>query len=504
MKKFLAQHLALLLILVLALILRLYKIDSPILDWHSFRQADTASVTREYLKHGIDLLHPTYQDLSNIQSGQDNLEGYRMVEFPVLNGLVASILLFFPSFSLEMTHRLVSVLFSLGSVASLFFLVKQLSGKRVAYLSSFFLAVLPYSVYYARSTLPEPMMLFLFIYSLLALLNWLQTKKLVWYAVCLVSLSLALLIKPFILFFLPIYIALGYFVQTKKVLKNWPLYLGLLAACLPFIWWRSWIQHFPSGIPASTWLYDGNLNQVNQSENKLIALLQQLFGYHQEGIRYHPAWFRWLGFERLTKLLLGYWGIVLLPFAFNRLKKNELVVYLTGWLSLILFVIVIARGNIQHDYYQVLWLPVLVMTVARGAVQLETMIAKRFNPLVALTTLIALIVGSIFFAWQQVSGFYNINHPEYMLAGVAVDSHAPPDAKVIAPAFGDTMFLFQTNRTGWPIGYNIDEKIANGASYYVSASYDDEAHQLEEKYFTIKKTPDYILLDLTKKKNAQL
>ena len=40
----------LILILLLALILRWYKIDNPLADWHSWRQADTASVSQEYLK----------------------------------------------------------------------------------------------------------------------------------------------------------------------------------------------------------------------------------------------------------------------------------------------------------------------------------------------------------------------------------------------------------------------------------------------------------------------
>jgi hypothetical protein len=78
-------------LLVGAFLVRLYGITNPLADWHSFRQADTASVTREYIKHGVDLLHPKYHDLSNVQSGQmnegkDNVEGWRMVEFPLSMG----------------------------------------------------------------------------------------------------------------------------------------------------------------------------------------------------------------------------------------------------------------------------------------------------------------------------------------------------------------------------------------------------------------------------------
>ena len=73
------EVLSLLLILVLALVLRLYKIDNPVADWHSWRQADTASVTRVFSQEGINLLTPRFQDISTIPSGKQNPPGYRML-----------------------------------------------------------------------------------------------------------------------------------------------------------------------------------------------------------------------------------------------------------------------------------------------------------------------------------------------------------------------------------------------------------------------------------------
>jgi hypothetical protein len=68
------------LLLIGALILRCYKLDSPVADWHSWRQADTSAVTRNFIKNDkIDFLYPTYDDLSSVASGQPNLRGLRMV-----------------------------------------------------------------------------------------------------------------------------------------------------------------------------------------------------------------------------------------------------------------------------------------------------------------------------------------------------------------------------------------------------------------------------------------
>ena len=83
------HNILLVIVILLTFFPRMYRIDNPIADWHSWRQGDTASVTREYVKHGIDILRPRYHDLGNVQSGKHNLEGWRMVEFP--NGYFAHV-----------------------------------------------------------------------------------------------------------------------------------------------------------------------------------------------------------------------------------------------------------------------------------------------------------------------------------------------------------------------------------------------------------------------------
>jgi hypothetical protein len=170
-------------------------------------------------------------------------------------------------------------------------------------------------------------------------------------------------------------------------------------------------------------------------------------------------------------------------------------------LGIFIYFSVFATGNVQHDYYQVLVIPVLCLTVALGVVKFFKYIELRWSCRAAQLTTALIAAPMFFFSWQQVRGFYNINHPEYIEAGKAVDQLTPPDAKVIAPAMGDTVFLFQTNRTGWPIGFDTEQKVANGADFYVSTTYDDEARTVEEKYTTVKKTDQYILIDLQKPKN---
>ena len=93
-----------------------------------------------------------------------------------------------------------------------------------------------------------------------------------------------------------------------------------------------------------------------------------------------------------------------------------------------------------------------------------------------------------------------MNHWEYIHAGEAVDRLTPLDAKIIAPAFGDTQFLYQTNRIGWPIGMDIPDKINRGATFYVTTTLDDEAHELMAQYQILAQTPEYVIIDLRQPK----
>lgn len=81
----------------------------------------------------------------------------------------------------------------------------------------------------------------------------------------------------------------------------------------------------------------------------------------------------------------------------------------------------------------------------------------------------------------------------------------PKNAKVIAPYSGDTTFLYQTNRQGWPIGFDIDKKMSMGAQYYVTVSplaTDGEANRLASQYTVMAHTDHYTIIDLTKPKKA--
>lgn len=153
---FLKEEFFLFLILVFAFLARLYKINSPVADWHSWRQADTASVSRIYFNDGIDILHPRYYDISSIQSGFFNPQGYRFVEFPFFNIVHTLLARLGGPLTFDGWGRMTSVIFSLFSIVFIYLLGKRFISSWGGVLAALFFAFLPYNIYYSRVILPEP------------------------------------------------------------------------------------------------------------------------------------------------------------------------------------------------------------------------------------------------------------------------------------------------------------------------------------------------------------
>ena len=460
--------------LLLGVSLRWYKIDNPVADWHSFRQADTAAVTRYYVQHGLDLLHPRYHDLSSLQSGQANPEGYRMVEFPVFNLLHWLMYqLFGGQVSLEMAGRMTGILAYLLAGWGLAVLLGRQKSKRLGWWAVWWWTALPFSIYYSRVILPDMLAVAWAVWSLVWLNLALKQGK--WWQLLAVWLfaSLALLTKPTSGFLLLAGLTM-FSPNLWQQPRVWWAAVSLLLSLLPLAWWRQWISQFPAGIPAYDWLFN------------------------QDHIRLKPAWWRWLWFERIGKLILGVWAAGIVSFGLVHFRARQAFRLALGLtLAAVLYLIVIAAGNVRHDYYQIMILPAVVAWLALGSDYLWQEIKPAWWGRLVWLMLVALALA---FSWYQIKDYYQINRPAIVTAGKAVDRLTPPDALVIAPYFGDTAFLYQTNRRGWPFVVSpdqISELINQGARYYVSVNYDDLTKQLMQQYPVLEQTDDYVIIELS-------
>jgi len=187
-------------ILLIGLLVRLYKIDAPIADWHSWRQTDTAAVTRAFVKDGFNPFYPKYEDLSGAaEHPMMNLGGYRFVEFPIYNIAVYPLYLAFGI--QDQLSRLVSVIFSLGSTIFIYFITKRYKDTMTALVAAAVFALLPFNVFFGRTTLPEPTFIFFALGMLYFTDRWIYENKRAFFFLGLVFSIITFLMKPWGIFF---------------------------------------------------------------------------------------------------------------------------------------------------------------------------------------------------------------------------------------------------------------------------------------------------------------
>lgn len=474
----------LILIFLGAFIVRLYKFNEPIADWHSWRQADTSAVSRNFVNSGFDLLHPRFDDLSNVSSGLDNPNGYRFVEFPLYNLTQAGFYKIFNYFSLEEWGRLVTIFSSLLSGLIIYLLVKKYAGEVPALISLFFFVFLPFNIYYSRTILPDVSMVAAMLGGIFFFDAWISEKKYSTlnykFLLALIFTAFALLLKPYAIFFtLPIiYLAFKEF--KFRFITKWQLWFFLILSILPLILWRIWMLQFPEGIPANAWLFNAG------------------------NIRFKGAFFYWIFGERIAKLILGYWALPLLVLGFLAATKKDFfkikeggIFFFTFLLSSLIYLFIIARGNVQHDYYQILIIPTLVIFLGLGGEFLLKNSEDNISKISSYFLFLICVFFTLSFSWYFIRDYFNINNRSIVSAGLAVDKIIPKNAKIIAPYDGDTSFLYQTKRRGWAsFEKSLPEMIKMGADYLVLINPTKNDYQIGKTYKIVSADPTYILFNL--------
>ena len=470
------EGIVLALILAVALTVRLYKIDRPLADWHSWRQADTAAVARNFIKDGFNPFVPRYDDMSSQANGLDNPNRYRFVEFPLYNLLIAAV---WKLTGIQtVSARLTTVFITLVSTVFLYLVVRHFSSTKTAALASFFFATLPYNVFYSSTILPAPLM----VTSLLALYffftKWLDdSKKWFYLFLSIFFANIAILTWPIAIFFLLPLLYLSFTKYKWSIFKKVSLWLFALFSFAPFMVWRIWMLNFPEGIPNWQFL----INSGN--------------------IRFKGAFFRWLVAERLGKLILTVGGFSLFILGFlSKFKEKEAIFYFSWLLSVIIYFTTFASGNVRHDYYQVPAVPILAIFMAHGTKLLFEFKSPNINRHIMLPVALFLIFFMYAFGIYEIRGYYWINRPQIIEAGQAVDKLIPKDATVIAPYNGDAAFLYQTNRRGYPVvDRSLEDLVSLGTKYLVSVDISDQGIQkLTQNCNLLEKTNSFIILELSK------
>ncbi len=454
-------------ILTLALVFRLYKISTPLADLHSWRQSDTSAVTRNFVKRGIDLFHPRYDDLSSNQTGKENPEGYRFVEFPLYNAITASVYSFYPVFSIEVYGRLVSAVFSLFIIAILYYLCLKERNRTTAIIASLVYSMFPFFVFFSRVILPETTSLSFVFLSLFFLHLFGNSKKktssILWYILSLIFFAFSLLVKPPALFYAITLLVIFFNTYKFSLFKKPQVYLYFILGLIPLVLWRLYIQNFPEGVPPSDWL----ITSVNTYQG-----LQNIF--------FRPAFFRWIFFERINNYMLG--GFLTFFFVLGILIKHKKSILTSIFISAFVYLFVFQGGNVQHEYYQTYILPAIALFVGVGASAVFENRKLFYHPVIISIVVLVLFALSFSFSFYKVRDYYSFPSELPQIANV-VKTLTNENDKIVTDRSGDTTLLYLTERRGAPSIYKEPAELKKLGYMYLVTLHEDLIKKLkQEKY----------------------
>lgn len=442
-------------ILLIALTVRLYDVTKPLTDFHSWRQADTAAVGRNFVRNGFNLLKPQYDDLSPIQTGHDNPQGLRFVEFPLYNATFAGLYKILPIYEVHVWGRLVTIWSSLILLAIIYYFLRREADQKAAIAGSLSFALFPFIIYYTRVVLPETMATMLTFASIFFLYKFtFDDKKTPLINTLLIFLSavffaLALLVKPTTVFFGIVHVYLFYKKFKLGFLKDIRTYIFGAIVIVPLLLWRKYISAYPEGIPASDWLF----TSVNTPQG-----LQNIF--------FRPAFFRWIFFERINNLILGGFGAAF--FVLGVLVKQKRLFLHMILAASFLYVFVFQGGNVQHEYYQTLIFPALAIFVGLGISFILNLPRNFLSPFIIYPAILGIMLFSMVVSYEKVKDYYSYSSDLVNMARI-IDTLTKPDDKLVTDTTGDTTLLYLTDRRGAPAVFKgLPELRDKGYNYFVT------------------------------------
>jgi 4-amino-4-deoxy-L-arabinose transferase-like glycosyltransferase len=474
------DYLLLSVILIAAIALRLYNINTPLADLHSWRQADTAAVARNYARNGINLLRPTYDDLSSIQTGLENPEGIRMVEFPIYNAIVGAFVRYLPLASVTVYGRLVSSFFSLITIAIVYYFGLKEKNRLAGIAAAGIYAVYPFFVFFSRTVLPETTAVSFMMIALFLLHIGLNKEKRIGvfpFIGSVLFFAMSILIKPTTIFYA---FAAGYlFIDSYRfdVFKNWRPYVYFILALIPFALWRWYILAFPEGIPASAWL----ITHVNTFEGP-------------KNIFFKPAFFRWIFMERIGIAMFGIFGTFFL--IFGTISKYKRFFLHSMMFSAMVYLFTFQGGNVQHEYYQAILLPAMALMAGAGLAQLAQLPKKLVHGFILYPMILVVFCIGFLFSYYKVKDYYYYPKDLPQIAQL-IQAFTKPNDKIVTDRTGDTTLLYLADRKGAPAVYkDIPTLQELGYSFLVTSNKEMTDELKEQGFIVLVENEFYSLIQL--------
>lgn len=439
-------------IVLLAVVLRAWRIDVPFVDAHSWRQVTNADVARLWTEGPIDFFYPAVS-----WGGPDGRVG---LEFPLLHLLIA--LVWRLTGITDIGGRIVPAAFSVATVWLMYRLGTRLLGAPAGRAAALLLAVSPSVVYFGRTPLSDTPMLTFSVAAVLGYVAYAQTgsKKLALAGA--VSLALAGLVK------IPAILVLGPIAIVGVLRHGWQ------------VWRDPWFVAAPLGALGAVGLWYLHADQIFLETGLTQAIFRPSSSYPGDIAQWSGLfttvshWTRahHLSWETATTLGALFWQLHLTPtFAvvatIGALRWHwplggRSVVDVWALAAASLMAVSLA-GQVVHEFHQLPMLLPLALYFGMGAAPLFD--GATYARLDGVRRPVAIAAVAALLAWVAVRGFidsgviHRLYRPGAMNtglidAGAAIAAHTPPDALLATVEYerygsNSPMLLYFAHRHGW-------------------------------------------------------
>jgi 4-amino-4-deoxy-L-arabinose transferase-like glycosyltransferase len=462
----------------LAAAYRLYRIDTPLLDAHSWRQITNADIARHFALGSLNLFSP--------RVSWGGLNGEVGMEFPLLQwitGIVWRIATEEP-----ITARAVAIAFSMAAVVSIYHLGTRLFGRPAGRAAAFLLAVCPGAIYFGHAFLSDTPMLAFLIAAVLAWDRYFDRPTGARATIAAVLTALAPLVKlPAILVLAPI-AGVAWSREGPNAFRDRRLLASIALSVLAvaaWYWYADWI-YLQTGLtqavfrPSGTYPPDIAPGVIFQSVSHW-ATRERLFSL--------DFW------QTMTD---RFWDLHLTPFGFVGAMigmamswRNPRALAPALWtLAGIALVIVSAEGQYWHQFHQMPVLPPLVLFFGVAAAPLfdGARLRRAFSPApvgpLVVGCLLAPVSLQTFIRSGAVEHLYRPENLQmrFLDDGNVVQGLIPPDAMVMTVDYDNIgvnspMLLYHARRQGWSfdaatVSPEVIEHLrkAQGLQYFVTSS----------------------------------
>jgi hypothetical protein len=449
-------------ILVLGLALRLVGLHHPLLDHPGWRQGDTAAIARNFATLDFNILYP-----------QTDYDGpppnYVELELQIVPFIAA---IGYKLFGVhEVFGRLISIGFSLGTIAMLYPSGRLLFGSVWAGLAAALLfAIFPGSVYYGRTFTPDTTMTFFLTAALYAGARWLLDGELRswsgWWAPS-ALIAVAVLAKPVALLGLvPVAVLMvrrAGFAQTIRAPQAWAF---LALAVVPYVAYDRFLSAH------AEWEWASGITRLHVIPSLLHSFVSG--SAFVAKVKYFGETIDMLAHTMIGPAGFGLatLGIVALLAGRRRDARAALVAdFLLAWLVAGFAYAYVVVTVERVDYYLYPLVPLAALLGAFVLVELAQRFVAPAPP--ALLAVAALALAAIVLNdMQQILPYYAYR-PALYRAARTLDRSLPPGAIVVMGHY-DPSILYYINRKGWeedPLlwtPFDEESAIKKGSRYFIS------------------------------------